>query len=44
LQRYEWVGYFFVAVELWNLVGAGIFGFMINPLIALYYMQGRRFW
>src|SRR5262245_31854374 len=24
----------------WNLVGAGIFGFMINPPIALFYMQG----
>ena len=24
----------------WNLVGAGLFGFMINPPIALYYMQG----
>jgi nitric oxide reductase subunit B len=31
---------FFVAVAFWNLVGAGIFGFMINPPIALYYMQG----
>jgi len=29
-----------VAVAFWNLVGAGIFGFMINPPIALYYMQG----
>lgn len=32
--------YFFVAVAFWNLVGAGIFGFLINPPIALYYMQG----
>jgi nitric oxide reductase subunit B len=24
----------------WNLVGAGLFGFFINPPIALYYMQG----
>lgn len=24
----------------WNLVGAGIFGFLINPPVALYYMQG----
>jgi nitric oxide reductase subunit B len=29
-----------VAVAFWNLVGAGIFGFLINPPIALYYMQG----
>jgi hypothetical protein len=29
-----------VSVAFWNLVGAGLFGFMINPPIALYYMQG----
>ncbi len=40
LGQYKWVIYFFVAVAFWNLVGAGIFGFMINPPIALYYMQG----
>jgi nitric oxide reductase subunit B len=40
LAQYKWVVYFFVAVAFWNLVGAGIFGFMINPPIALYYMQG----
>ena len=40
LAQYKWVIYFFVAVAFWNLVGAGIFGFMINPPIALYYMQG----
>ncbi len=40
LQQYKWVIYFFIAVAFWNLVGAGIFGFMINPPIALYYMQG----
>jgi nitric oxide reductase subunit B len=38
--RYRWPIYFFVAVGFWNLLGAGIFGFMINPPIALYYMQG----
>jgi nitric oxide reductase subunit B len=27
-------------VAFWNLVGAGLFGFLINPPIALYYMQG----
>src|SRR5690606_36419411 len=31
---------FFIAVACWNLVGAGIFGFLINPPIALYYIQG----
>lgn len=40
INRYKWAIYFFVAVAFWNLVGAGLFGFMINPPIALYYMQG----
>jgi nitric oxide reductase subunit B len=40
LAQYKWVIYFFVAVAFWNLIGAGVFGFMINPPIALYYMQG----
>jgi len=39
-QKYKWPVYFFIAVAFWNLVGAGLFGFMINPPIALYYMQG----
>ena len=37
---YKWPVYCFIAVAFWNLVGAGIFGFLINPPIALYYMQG----
>ncbi|MCB1126228.1 MAG: nitric-oxide reductase large subunit, partial [Verrucomicrobiae bacterium] len=40
VASYKWPIYFFVAVAFWNLVGAGIFGFLINPPIALYYMQG----
>jgi nitric oxide reductase subunit B len=40
VRRYKWPVYFFVAVAFWNMVGAGLFGFMINPPIALYYMQG----
>jgi nitric oxide reductase subunit B len=40
VSRYKWPIYFFVAVAFWNLLGAGVFGFMINPPIALYYMQG----
>jgi nitric oxide reductase subunit B len=39
-QKYRWPIYFFVSVAFWNLVGAGLFGFMINPPVALYYMQG----
>jgi nitric oxide reductase subunit B len=38
--RYKWPIYFFVSVGFWNMVGAGLFGFMINPPIALYFMQG----
>ena len=40
VRRYRWPIYFFVAVAFWNMIGAGLFGFMINPPIALYYMQG----
>ncbi|MGZ0708199.1 nitric-oxide reductase large subunit [Coraliomargarita sp. W4R53] len=40
VSSYKWPIYFFVSVAFWNLVGAGIFGFLINPPIALYYMQG----
>ena len=40
MRGYRWPIYFFIAVAFWNLVGAGLFGFMINPPIALYYMQG----
>lgn len=40
VSAYRWPIYFFVAVAFWNLVGAGLFGFLINPPIALYFMQG----
>ncbi len=40
IQSYKWPIYCFIAVAFWNLVGAGLFGFLINPPIALYYMQG----
>jgi len=39
-KAYKWPIYCFIAVAFWNLVGAGIFGFLINPPVALYYMQG----
>jgi nitric oxide reductase subunit B len=39
-KMYRWPINYFVAVAFWNMVGAGLFGFMINPPIALYYMQG----
>jgi len=40
VKNYRWPIYFFVAVAFWNLVGAGLFGFLINPPISLYYLQG----
>ena len=40
MQRYRWPIMFFLAVSFWNLVGAGLFGFLINTPLALYYMQG----
>ena len=40
IRKYKWAIYSFIAVAFWNLVGAGVFGFLINPPIALYYMQG----
>jgi nitric oxide reductase subunit B len=40
MQNIKWPLQFFVAVAFWNMLGAGVFGFMINPPIALYYIQG----
>jgi nitric oxide reductase subunit B len=40
VSAYKWPIYFFVAVAFWNFVGAGVFCFLINPPVALYYMQG----
>lgn len=40
MTRYRWPIRFFVGVAFWNLVGAGLCGFLINPPIALYFMQG----
>ncbi len=40
IAAYKWPIYYFVSVAFWNLLGAGIFGFLINPPVALYYMQG----
>lgn len=39
-EAYHWPFMFFTAVLVWNMIGAGLFGFLINPPIALYYMQG----
>jgi len=40
VETYKWPILFFVGVSFWNLVGAGVLGFAINPPISLYYVQG----
>ena len=40
LAAYKWAILSFVAVGFWNLVGAGLLGFAINPPAALYFVQG----
>ena len=40
MARYRWPVMFFLAVSFWNIVGAGLLGFLINPPLSLYYMQG----
>ena len=42
MQRYKWPIMFFLAVSFWNLVGAGLLGFLINTPLALFYMQGTN--
>ncbi|MEC5398970.1 nitric-oxide reductase large subunit [Uliginosibacterium sp. H1] len=40
MESLRWPLMCFVAVAFWNMLGAGVFGFMINPPVALYYIQG----
>ena len=40
MARYRWPILFFIAVASGTWSGAGLFGFLINPPLALYYMQG----
>ncbi len=40
MKRLRWPLMCFVAVAFWNMIGAGVFGFMINPPISLFYLQG----
>ena len=40
LKDYKWPIYCLIAMAFWNFFGAGILGFIINPPIALYYIQG----
>jgi nitric oxide reductase subunit B len=38
--RQKWAIYFFIAVGVWNFIGAGIFGFLINTPIVSYFEVG----
>jgi nitric oxide reductase subunit B len=40
MAQLRWPLQFFIATAFWNMLGAGVFGFLINPPIALYYIQG----
>ena len=40
MKPMRWPLMFFIAVSFWNMLGAGVFGFLINPPISLYYLQG----
>ena len=40
MEQLRWPLMCFVAVAFWNMLGAGVFGFMINPPLSLYYIQG----
>jgi nitric oxide reductase subunit B len=40
VHAYRWPILFLVAVAFWNMLGAGVFGFLVNPPISLYYIQG----
>ncbi|WP_028357872.1 nitric-oxide reductase large subunit [Brackiella oedipodis] len=40
MQRLRWPIMMFVGCSFWNMMGAGVFGFMINTPLMLYYIQG----
>ncbi|NRA19865.1 MAG: nitric-oxide reductase large subunit [Oceanospirillaceae bacterium] len=40
VSRYHWAIMFFIATAFWNLIGAGVLGFLINTPISLYFIQG----
>lgn len=39
MDKLKWPIMCFVAVAFWNMLGAGVFGFMINPPVSLFYLQ-----
>ena len=40
MRPLRWPLMCFIAVAFWNMLGAGVFGFMINTPVALFYLQG----
>jgi nitric oxide reductase subunit B len=39
---HKWTFYFLIAVGVWNFIGAGIFGFLINLPVVSYYEAGTN--
>lgn len=39
---HKWTFYFLIAVGVWNFIGAGVFGFLINMPIVSYYEAGTN--
>ncbi|MCE5327091.1 MAG: cbb3-type cytochrome c oxidase subunit I [Planctomycetaceae bacterium] len=39
---HKWTFYFLIAVGVWNFIGAGIFGFLINLPVISYYQAGTN--
>jgi len=39
---HQWTFYFLIAVGVWNFVGAGVFGFLINLPVVSYYEVGTN--
>jgi nitric oxide reductase subunit B len=39
-SKHRWAIYFFIAVGVWNFIGAGVFGFLINTPIVSYFEIG----
>jgi nitric oxide reductase subunit B len=40
VSKHRWAIYFFIAVGVWNFIGAGVFGFLINTPIVSYFEMG----
>jgi nitric oxide reductase subunit B len=39
---HKWTFYFLIAVGVWNFIGAGVFGFLINLPVVSYYEIGTK--